>query len=86
MEANLLEAIIAILAVIIPIVGGVFGSQWQKAKEGLKSADLITTQIASTLHAFTAALEDDKVSPAEAKLIGIQLKCIKETLQGVGKQ
>ena len=83
METLPLESVVAILGIVIPAIAGLLGVKWQQAKgaikdvsHGAKVVQIKTRQASVLLETLSVALEDDKITANEAKLIAAQLKAL----------
>ncbi len=75
------EAIVSIVTIVVPAIAGLMGIKWQQAKGHIKDVahqvDIISlkaTQAARLLDTISVALEDDKITPSESKIIATQIK------------
>ena len=82
-DESTLNAGIAILGITVPAIAGLLGIKWQQAKNVIKDvshkANLVTMkakQASLLLETISAALEDDKITANEAKIISKQIKTL----------
>ena len=80
-DSTTIQAGIALLGILVPTIGGLLGIKWQQAKGQLKDAvhqtELIVmkaSQAHKVLKTMSEALEDDKITTTEAKIIANQIK------------
>lgn len=85
LELSLLESVIALMGVAIPAIAGMMTVKWQQAKNQIKDVkmkgDILqvkSNQIMRLLNTLSDALEDDKITVPESKLIARQIKAMVE--------
>ena len=78
-----MEIAITLLGVTIPAISGALGIKWQQAKNAANDAvhqvDLLSVkagQAARLLDTISEALEDDKITASESKIITNQIKTL----------
>jgi uncharacterized membrane protein len=90
--------IIGLVTILLPIIAGAFGLKTKQisgildktkggfdiAKRYLFIANVVTNQVSLTIETISKSLDDDKITPEEAKIIGKQLATIVETLKSIG--
>ena len=78
-----LHSIIVLLGTLIPVLAGGFGIKLHRASHQIKevahAANMISVKArdaSALLHTISTALEDDKITASEAKIISKQLKAL----------
>lgn len=93
-EIHILEAGIAILAILIPVISGLIGTKWQLAKQYGQKAQAVAHQanvaldkiaikaktLEKSLSVINDAIADDKITPAEQKAISKAIGAVVEEI------
>ena len=63
------EILLQLISAILAIIAIIFGSKWANAKNELVKLTRLNTRLASALKATSDAIEDDRITPEEEKVI-----------------
>lgn len=63
------EILLQLISAILAIIATVLGSKWANAKNELVKLTRLNTRLASALKATSDAIEDDRITPEEEKII-----------------